>query len=143
MSENTSENLETLEAESEAMAEAAETVIELQQDGTLDDLTEAATAISLLSDGLDDEMVMALMSMMNDLGGVADRMSQPDTVRTLQAMMDAMDAAETFDDPPEVGALGVVSKMRDDDVKRGLGFLLEFLGALGREIDRRADAYEE
>jgi uncharacterized protein YjgD (DUF1641 family) len=138
-----SEDLETLEAESEAMAEAAETLIELQQDGTLDDLTEAATAISLLSDGLDDEMVMALMSMMNDLGGVADRMSQPNTVRTLQAMMDAMDEAEAFDDPPKVGALGAVSKLRDDDVKRGLGFLLEFLGALGREIDRRADAYDK
>ncbi|MFB6114419.1 MAG: DUF1641 domain-containing protein [Halodesulfurarchaeum sp.] len=138
-----SEDIETLDAESEAIAEAAETLIELQQDGTLEDLTEAATAISLLAEGLDDEMVMGLMAMANDLGGIADRASQPNTVRTLEAMMDAMDEADAFDDPESVGPFGAISKMRDEDVKRGLGFFLEFMGALGRQIDRRSEAYQE
>lgn len=138
-----SENIDTLEEESEALAEAAETVIELQQDGTLEDLTQAATAISLLADALDDEMVMSLMAMANDLGSIADSASQPNTVRTLQAMMDAMDEADAFDDPESVGPLAMVSKLRDDDVKRGLGFMLEFLGALGRQIERRSDAYQQ
>ena len=137
-----SEEMETLDAEGEAIEEAAETLLELQQDGTLDDLTEAATAISLMGEALDDEMIMAVMSLANDLGKVADGAAQPNTVRTLQAMMDAMDEADAFDDPEEVGMLGAVGKMRDPDVKRGLGFLLSFLGALGRQIERRAEAYE-
>lgn len=137
------EEMESLDAESNAIEAAAETLIELQQDGTLDDLTEAATAISLMSEALDDEMVMSVMGLANDLGKVADGAAQPNTVRTLQAMMDAMDEANAFDDPEEVGMLGAVSKMRDDDVKRGLGFMLEFLGALGRQIERRSEAYNQ
>lgn len=138
-----SDELEDLDAESAAIEEAAQTVIELQQDGTLDDLTEAATAISLMSEALDDEMVMAVMGLANQLGKVADGATQENTVRTLQAMMDAMDEADAFDDPQKVGMFGALGKMRDDDVQRGLGFLLEFLGALGRQIERRADAYEQ
>ncbi len=137
------EDIEALEAESAAIEDAAETLLELQQDGTLEDLTQAATAISLVAEALDDEMVMALGSLANDLGMVADGATQPNTVRTLQAMMDAMDEADAFEDPQAVGMLGAVSKMRDEDVKRGLGFLLEFLGALGRQIERRAEAYEQ
>lgn len=134
--------METLDEQGEAIEEAAETLLELQQDGTLDDLTEAATAISLMAEALDDEMVMSVMALANDLGKVADGAAQPNTVRTLQAMMDAMDEADAFDDPEEVGMFGALGKMRDPDVKRGLGFLLSFLGALGRQIERRAEAYE-
>lgn len=136
------DELESLEAESAAIEDAADALLELQQDGTLEDLTEAATAVSLIADALDDEMVMAVASLANDLGMVADGATQTNTLRTLQTLMDAMDEADAFDDPQEVGMLGAVSKMRDDDVKRGLGFLLEFLGALGRQIERRAEAYD-
>lgn len=137
------EEMETFEEESTALEEAAQTVIELQQDGTLDDLTEAATAISLMGEALDDEMVMSVMALANQLGMVADGATQENTVRTLSAMMDAMDEANAFDEPQQIGMLGAAKKMRDDDVKRGLGFLLEFLGALGRQIERRSEAYEQ
>ena len=138
-----SEELQSFEEESTALEEAAQTVIELQQDGTLDDLTEAATAISLMGDALDDEMIMSVMALANQLGMVADGAAQENTVRTLQAMMDAMDEANAFDEPEKVGLLGAAKKMRDDDVKRGLGFLLAFLGALGRQIERRSNGYEQ
>ncbi|MFB6110473.1 MAG: DUF1641 domain-containing protein [Halodesulfurarchaeum sp.] len=138
-----SDEIEEMEAESEAIQEAAEAVIEMQQDGTLEDLTEAATAVSLLAEALDDEMVAEAAGLANDLGLVAGSADQTNTIRTLQAMMDAMDEADTFEDPETVGMMGAVRKMRDEDVKRGLGFLLSFLGALGRQIERRAEAYEQ
>ena len=137
------EEMETIEAESTAMEDAAETLVELQEDGPLDDLTDAATAVSLIGDALDDEMVMAVTTLANDLGMIADGAAQKNTVRTLQAMMDAMDEAKAFDEPEEVGMVGALRKLRDDDVQRGLGFLLEFLGALGRQIERRSEAYEQ
>lgn len=138
-----SDEIEELEADGEAIGEAADALIELQQDGTLEDLTEAATAISLLAEALDDEMVVEAAGLASELGLIAGSAAQPNTIRTLQAMMDAMDEAEAFEDPKQVGMIGAMGKMRDDDVKRGLGFLLDFLGALGRQIDRRASAYEQ
>jgi len=137
------DEIEEMEAESAAIQEAADAMIEMQQDGTLEDLTEAATAISLVADALDDEMVVEVAGLANDLGLVAGSAGQTNTIRTLQAMMDAMDEADTFEDPETVGMMGAVRKMRDEDVQRGLGFLLTFLGALGRQIDRRSEAYEQ
>ena len=138
-----SEEMDDLEAESEAIQEAADAMVELQQDGTLDDLTEAATAISLVAEALDDEMVVEVAGLANELGLVAGSATQPNTIRTLATMMDAMDEANAFEDPEKVGMMGAMGKLRDDDVKRGLGFLLEFLGALGRQIERRSEAYEQ
>jgi uncharacterized protein YjgD (DUF1641 family) len=135
--------MDELEAESEAIQEAADAMVELQQDGTLEDLTEAATAISLVAEALDDEMVVEVAGLANELGLVAGSATQPNTVRTLATMMDAMDEANAFEDPEKVGMMGALGKMRDDDVQRGLGFLLEFLGALGRQIERRSEAYEQ
>lgn len=137
-----SETDEDLETEGEAIQDAAASLVELQQDGTLEDLTEAATAVSLLADALDDEMVTEAAGLANDLGLVAGSAAQPDTIRTLQTLMDAMDAAEPFEDPERVGAIGAARKLRDEDVQRGLGFLFTFLGALGQQIERRADAYD-
>ena len=137
-----SESMDDLETEAESIQAAADAIVELQQDGTLEDLTEAATAVSLLADAMDDEMVTEGAGMANDLGLVAGSASQTDTIRTLQALMDAMDAAEPFENPEQVGALGAARKLRDEDVQRGLGFLFSFLGALGQQIERRADAYE-
>jgi uncharacterized protein YjgD (DUF1641 family) len=137
------DEIDEMEAESAAIQEAADAMIELQQDGTLDDLTEAATAVSLLADALDDEMVVEVAGLANDLGLVAGSASQTNTIRTLQAMMDAMDEADTFEDPEKIGMMGAVRKLRDEDVQRGLGFLMAFLGALGRQIDRRSEAYEQ
>ena len=138
-----SDEIEELEAESEAIQEAAEAMVELQQDGTLDDLTEAATAVSLLADAFDDEMVVEAAGLANELGLVAGSATQPNVIRTLATMMDAMDEANAFENPEKVGMFGAVGKMRDDDVQRGLGFLLEFLAALGRQIERRSEAYEQ
>ncbi|MDZ7849857.1 MAG: DUF1641 domain-containing protein [Halodesulfurarchaeum sp.] len=138
-----SDEIDELEAESEAIQEAADTMVELQQDGTLDDLTEAATAVSLLANALDDEMVVEAAGLANELGLVAGSANQPNVIRTLATMMDAMDEANAFEDPEQVGMFGAVGKMRDPDVQRGLGFLLEFLGALGRQIERRSEAYEQ
>lgn len=137
-----SESMEDIESEAESVQAAADAIVELQQDGTLEDLTEAATAVSLLADAMDDEMVTGGAGLANDLGLVAGSAAQTDTIRTLQAFMDAMDAAEPFEDPEQVGALGAARKLRDEDVKRGLGFLFSVLGALGQQIERRADAYE-
>ena len=138
-----SDELDELEAESEAIQEAADTMVELQQDGTLDDLTEAATAVSLMADALDDEMVVEAAGLANELGLVAGSATQTNTIRTLVTMMDAMDEADTFEDPEKIGMVGAVRKLRDEDVQRGLGFLMAFLGALGRQIERRSEAYEQ
>ncbi|MFB6267421.1 MAG: DUF1641 domain-containing protein [Halodesulfurarchaeum sp.] len=118
-------------------------LVELERDGTLDDLLEAATTVSLLAEAMDDEMITSVMTTAARLGEVADSAAQPDALRTIQTMMDALDEAGAAEEPEQVGLLGTMSKLRDPDVQTGMGFFFAFAGALGRQLDRRAEATRE
>lgn len=136
MAESVGENADELN-------DALEKMVELERDGTLDDLLQASNAISLAADALDDEMIVSMMSMVGDLGQAADGAAQTNAIRTFQAMTDALDEASDFEAAEPVGMLGMVSKMRDPEVQQGIGFLLAIAKAFGHQINRRKAAYEQ
>ncbi|WP_158058356.1 DUF1641 domain-containing protein [Halorussus halophilus] len=127
---------ETVGENGDELSAAAETLVELQANGTLDDLAAVADVLPLLSGALDDEMVTNLARTGSSLGEVADTASDPDTVEGLQTMLSAVGEAADSETPPErVGAVGLVRAIRDPDVQRGLGFLLDIARATGRQFD--------
>ncbi|MFB6070664.1 MAG: DUF1641 domain-containing protein [Halanaeroarchaeum sp.] len=136
MAESVGENADDLDA-------ALSKMVELERDGTLDDLLEASNAISLAADAMDDEMIVSVMGMVGDLGQAADGAAQTNAIRTFQAMTDALDEAADFEEAEPVGMLGMLSKMRDPEVQQGIGFLMALAKAFGHQIDRRAEAYEQ
>jgi uncharacterized protein YjgD (DUF1641 family) len=124
------ENAEDLEG-------ALETLVRLERAGTLEELAELADAATLLTAALDDEMVVRLARTGSSLGEVADTAAEPDTVRGIQRLLDAV--GEAGGEPPEaVGAVGLVRALRDPEVKRGMGFLVALARGLGR-IDEETD----
>ncbi|MFW5937470.1 MAG: DUF1641 domain-containing protein [Halanaeroarchaeum sp.] len=136
MAESVGENADDLNA-------ALEKMVQLEQDGTLDDLLEASNAISLAGDAIDDEMIVSLMGMVGDLGQAADGAAQTNAIRTFQAMTDALDEAADFEAAEPVGMVGMLKMMRDPEVQQGMGFLLSLMKAFGHQIDRRKNAYEQ
>ena len=121
------------------LAEAMETVVELQRTGTLEELAAMADVISLGADALDDEMVVTLARTGSTLGEVADTAADEDTARGIAMLLQALGEASDPDDVPEqVGAWGMMKAMRDPEVKSGLGYLLALARGLGRNVEKSA-----
>jgi uncharacterized protein YjgD (DUF1641 family) len=121
---------EAVGRDGDELADAMATVAELQRNGTLDDLAALSDLLALANGALDDEMVMRLAGTGSGLGELADTAAEPDTVRGLERMLDAVGDAST-EEPEPVGALGLVKATRDPEVKRGLGYLIAIARALG------------
>ncbi|WP_256295716.1 DUF1641 domain-containing protein [Haloarchaeobius salinus] len=112
------------------LADAMATVAELQRNGTLDDLAALSDLLALANGALDDEMVMRLASTSSGLGELADTAAEPETVRGLERILEAVGDASA-EEPEPVGALGLVKATRDPEVKEGLGHLVAIARALG------------
>jgi uncharacterized protein YjgD (DUF1641 family) len=119
------------------LADALQTLVDLQRTGTLDDLVEAAHAISLLSEALDDEMVVQLARTGSRLGEVADTAAEPETVRGIQTLLHAMGDAGDPANRPRPGVLNLAKSVRDPEVQKGLGYLLALAGGIGSNLDSR------
>ncbi|MFH5799104.1 DUF1641 domain-containing protein [Haladaptatus sp. CMAA 1911] len=91
----------------EDLAEALESVLELQRDGRLDDLIEMAGTLSALE--------------INET-----------TVDGLNRLFRAIDEAERETKP--VGAFGFLRSLSGDDVRSGIGYLLAIVRAQGRRL---------
>lgn len=107
-----------------------ETLVELQESGTLDDLAAMADVASLLTAAMDDEMVTSVASTGSRLGEVAETAADDDVASGLENMLHALGDA-TSDDPEPVGMLGLAKALRDPEVKAGMGVLVALLRALG------------
>jgi len=116
------------------LAEAVETLAELQRSGTLDDVLALADTLALATAALDDEMVTNLAATGSRLGELADTAADEEVARSLESVLTAV--GEAGEEPPESpGVFGLARALRDPEVKAGLGFLLAVAKAIGR--DRR------
>ena len=122
---------ETVGEHGDELTDALETVLELQRDGTLDDLAELGNVAGLANAALTDEMVVSLAGTGSSLGELADT-SDDDTREGLKTLLDSVGAAEQAD-PSSVGAIGLANGLRDPEIKQGLGYLFAVAKALGQQ----------
>ncbi|MFB6086210.1 MAG: DUF1641 domain-containing protein [Halodesulfurarchaeum sp.] len=137
---------DTMGANAGDLETALEKMIVLEQDGTLDDLTEAANTISLASEALDDDMVSSVVGAAGQAGELLDSAAgEPQALRNLEVLMAALGdaAADPSESPEQVGMIGALRKMGDPDVQRGMGFMLRLAGALGENLEARSEAYDQ
>ncbi|WP_135304631.1 DUF1641 domain-containing protein [Haloarcula amylovorans] len=122
---------ESVGANGTELAEAMETLVELQRSGTLEELAELAEVASLATAALDDEMVTSLASTGASLGEVADTAADGDTRAGLETLLAGVGAAERGNHE-RVGPVGLLRSVRDPEVQYGLGYLLAVARAVGR-----------
>lgn len=144
-----SNDASNLEAESAAIENAMETLLELEQSGSLDDLAEAANTVSLLADAMDDEMVTSMMGMGTTLAEAGDGMATEGTVRMAESVgenADDLDAAlskmvrlerdGTLDDLLEASnAVSLAADAMDDEM---IVSVMGMVGDLGQAADGAA-----
>ena len=129
----------------EAVQDALETLIELEETGTLDDLAAAANVVSLAAEAVDEDMVRSTTRALVHAGELFDSAAgEPEAVRNLELLTAALSetAADPADPPEKVGPVGATRKLTDPKVQRGLGFLLTLLAELGEQLDTRARRYD-
>ncbi len=136
---------EPIDPESEAVQNALETLVELEETGTLEDLAAAANLVSLASEAVDDDMVKSTMRAMVHAGELFDTAAgEPEALRNLEMFTAAM--SETAPDPAEapepVGMVGSLRKLNDPKTKRGMGFMLKLLHELGDQLEQREHRYD-
>jgi uncharacterized protein YjgD (DUF1641 family) len=123
---------ETVGENGDELREALDTLLVLQQTGTLNELAEIAEVASLGTAALDDEMVTSLAGTGAALGEVAQTASDDATRNGIEMLLSSVGEAEQ--EPPEqVGVVGLLRGLRDADVQYGLGYLLALAGTIGRE----------
>lgn len=122
---------ESVGENADELADGVETIVELQESGTLDDLAAFADTVSLLSAAMDDEMVTSLTSTGSRLGELADTASDDDVAQGVESMLHAVGDA-TSEEPEPVGVVGLLKALRDPDVRAGMGVAIALLGALGQ-----------
>ncbi len=126
-------------AQGDDLADALESVIALQQSGTLEELVELAEVVSLMTAALDDEMVRSLADTGGSLGELADVAAENGAREGAETVLTAVGDAEQ--EPPEsVGAIGLLRATRDPEVQRGLGYLLAVARGIGSQQSTHADA---
>ena len=126
---------ETVGENGDDLTDALETVLELQRDGTLDDLAELGNVAGLANAALTDEMVVSLAGTGSSLGELADTASDDHTREGLKSLLDSVGAAEQAD-TSSVGAIGLARGLRDPEIKQGLGYLFAVAKALGQQQDK-------
>lgn len=141
------------------LAGALETILALQRDGHLDDLTTIATAVSgslspdeveelasLLAENgseavesLDVVLELQREDHLENLVELASTLStleiDAETARGLNAVLGAVGEAGRESKP--VGVVGALRELRSSDARAGIGYLLTMLKALGRRLRRK------
>jgi uncharacterized protein YjgD (DUF1641 family) len=131
LAEAVGDNGEELEA-------ALESLVRLQQSGTLAELVELADVVSLLTAALDDEMVRSLATTGSSLGELADTAADDETREGLETVLQGVGDAEDEASVP-VGLVGLLRASQDPDVQHGLGYVLAIARAIG-QAQRPTDA---
>lgn len=129
--EETVEIATTIGTNGASLDDALESLVALQQSGTLDELMELAEVMSLLTAALDDEMVRSLAATGSSLGEVAETAADENTRNGIQTTLTALGEADS-EAPERVGTIGLLKASRDPEVQHGLGYLVAIARAIGR-----------
>lgn len=132
--------LQVLEREKlESAAHALAKLDELNRTGTLDFLVEGAVVLKCFRDMTTDEAIHSIYtktSWLMELLPVMTKLVKPLTSEPMTTFLDSVSSAETNKallNPPRVGMMSFMNKMRDKDVQRFMSGML----IIGKEVGRR------
>lgn len=132
INEDTPALAEALGSHSEEFRRAAISLAAMERAGLLDDLAGATREISEMGD-VSSLLTDAARTGMN----LQDNIANEDLVALLDTAMGS--AARVYEDSPpkRVGTWGLLKALRDRDVQTGIGFTVELMRELGRELRRK------
>ncbi len=95
-------------------------------------LSELLNSIKILQDYLNDQVIQDLAKILCCLLKLVNAISSTDLVDILERGIQDPELDRALLSPPRVGLIGLIRALRNEDVQRGMGILIELLRAIGK-----------
>jgi len=99
---------------------------------TVEALVDLVDSVELLRSFLNDQVVRDLSGIMGSVFKLVNAISNTDLVEIFERAVQDPDLDKALLDPPRVGFWGFLSALRNEDVQRGMGIVVELLKAIGK-----------
>ncbi|MEM0266821.1 MAG: DUF1641 domain-containing protein [Archaeoglobaceae archaeon] len=121
-----------IEENKEAILNALDKLVWLEKSGNLDAIIGFASLIKIVQDSISDIVVDRTSEILSNLGLLSVKFTNDRALALLNAIGDAICRCES--EPQPVGLIGLIRALRDPDVKKAIGILLNIAKELGKQI---------
>ena len=99
---------------------------------TIESLVELIDSIELLMTFFNDQAIQDISGVISPVLKLVNAISSTDLIDILERGLMDPQLDKALIDPKKVGIWGLMSALNDDDMKRGIGIIVELLKAIGR-----------
>ncbi|MEM0503843.1 MAG: DUF1641 domain-containing protein [Archaeoglobaceae archaeon] len=121
-----------IEENKEAILNALDKLVWLEKSGNLDAIIGFASLIKIVQDSISDIVVDRTSEILSNLGLLSVKFTNDRALALLNAIGDAICRCES--EPQPVGLIGLIRALRDPDVKKAIGILVNIAKELGKQI---------
>jgi len=99
---------------------------------TVESMVEIVDSLELLMTFFNDQAIQDISGTLSPILKLVNVISSTDLIDILERSLMDPELDRALIDPPKLGFWGLISALGDDDMKRGLGILIELVKAIGR-----------
>jgi len=99
---------------------------------TLETLVDVLNTVEFLKNYVNDQVISDVSKLLGPLFKLLNAVSSTDLIDVLERALQEPSLDKAIMDPPKVGLWGLLSALRDKEVQRGMGILIELLRAIGK-----------
>ncbi|RLG33359.1 hypothetical protein DRN80_04780 [Methanosarcinales archaeon] len=108
-------------------------VIELElEQSDLDALIEILSTVKFLRNFMNDQMLHDISEFVCALLKLTNAMASTDLIEIMERGLQDPNLDKALLNPPKVGTWGLIKAMKDENVQKGMGIMIEVLKAIGR-----------
>ncbi len=113
--------------------EGGKEVIELElEQSDLDALIEILSTVKFLRNFMNDQMLHDISEFVCALLKLTNAMASTDLIEIMERGLQDPNLDKALLNPPKVGTWGLIKAMKDENVQKGMGIMIELLKAIGR-----------
>lgn len=109
-----------------------EDLIQKIEPQTVESMVELVDSIELLMTFFNDQAVEDISGVLSSVLKLVNVISSTDLIDILERSLMDPELDKALLEPPQVGLWGLISALGDDDMKSGIGILVELVKAIGR-----------
>jgi uncharacterized protein YjgD (DUF1641 family) len=98
----------------------------------LDALVEILSTVKFLRNFMNDQMLHDVSEIMSALFKLTNAMASTDLIEIMERGLQDPNLDKALLNPPKVGTWRLIRAMKDEDVQKGMGIMIELLKAIGR-----------
>ncbi len=116
----------------EHLSEAIDKLVWLEKSGNLDAIIGFAAFVKIIQDSISDAVVDRNMEMLANIGLISTKFTSDRALMLFNALGDAICRCER--EPEPVGLVGLMKALREPEVQKAIGMLLNIARELGKNI---------